>query len=596
MNLRFNFNFEEVEKKLLRKNKSLRNKNKYALREVEDLVRWIQENWTSQTAIGLTCYDTQEGDTLAFDSIRITPFSLGGNIVSVMSEIEKQLLSVDPEELDDPNALILAINGQLKQESQIIEENARLQKDTDKVKKKNKKSFNKFFNNKDANNLDEDDLLELEEEKEKEDLTVNISEEPVEEDLTFGNDDLLVNQDTEQSHGENKEIEEVNISHEPYEEKQTQFEEQSDEGNYTYPVPVSIKKHETVNLIPFEDYMDIGRSFDETIGIMTQKLSPESLFSFVGISSQGITNTKVEKYRIEYVQRSLSEAKFEQLREHYKTESNRIVGKAVSSLKEGVMNAWNEDYEGRAESELASQIEELQINATAKVQEHSESQSEIYRSKLNKLKTEQEIALQNFLRNQEAEQKLLEATESERLNAVSDSFRSRVEKELKESTEKLMDDKMFKLKSHNNMYLVEGKSQIIEESHDYILQANADVWSKAMIFVNEIKVELEEKTPSWIAEINEYNTLEEQEHRREKEKEELKLQSEALEIERIKSKLDFDKMKKLAHDLEIAEVKIQTLAGKNEILEMQVENEFKLRDSLIKKEDKEIKKSFFSKK
>lgn len=584
MDNRFQFSFEAVDKKILRKNKDFKSKNKYSLKEVDSLINWIQNNWKYQSEIALVCQDKQEGDTLAFDVISVTPFSIGGKAIDIMQEIEQQLLSVNADVLSNPDDLFLAFNNQFKNEPDIRP----LENNNGHNEKNVPASNNKFslgFLKKKAKetitntNLTES-IFEPEDELEYEPDPVVVSESDTlandgSEDLQADDPESLMIQDDElideDDYYEDPEETDINQPESFYPATSSQIPEGGySPANQQYHVPVIQKKHESVRLVPYEEYVEIDDTILNAISTMEKKLSPESLINFVGIASKGITNTKIEKYRIDFVKRTLSEVKFERLREHHRTETSRLVSEYVSSLKKGVTRAWGVNYEEKAIENKAELLEMLNETAQTRIADFTEKQENISNEKVKKLQAEQQIALQSFLAKQQAEYDLVVATESERVRSLTDTFKDSTTSELKAKKEEVIDNEWCNVKNATNVLLIDGKQELSDSTSVDIQLANDDVWNKAMEYIIEIQEILEQKTPLWASEIKEFSQLEEQEHNRKVSSEELRLKSERLEIERAKAEVDLEKMKRTQQELDMANLKLEKESGKNELLEMRL--------------------------
>ncbi|HDA6104011.1 TPA: hypothetical protein O5M04_001301 [Enterococcus faecium] len=570
MNQRFEYNFEDVEPKLLKKGKGLKKKNKYTLKQAEALVGWIQHNWSDKTTITLICSDTEEGTKYAFDGIEITPFSIGGQEKLLFPDIEGQILQAPDSMISDPNKLILDINDQYKHEPDVAEPtkesksklNLKLPSVVLPFAKKKNKLMNELIEPEETDIYEE----ELEEQEEIEELVV--SSEETEEIFDFEDEEEVENvQKGDLSTSSQNGLEAVNDPQvPPYISSQTpNYSPQYQAPNVLQP----LRKHETVQLVTLKEYCDLGEEIETSISQMVEKLKPESLFKFIGIPSTGLTNTRIDEYRSNHAMLRLAEVKFENLREHYSRQIISFKAEALDRLRTAVDIAWKKPYDLDVKKNKAEELSKMEAEAEAKLNEFVKRQENNVNDKIKKFEIEQEIDLKNFIARQEADKAVFIATEKDRTQNLIDSKAESINADLLETKDKFIDEEMYKMKIEMNKNLFDGKQKIKSELATELAKANDNVWENALKFIQEIQDEIEAKTPIWAAEIKEFNSLEEQEHERMKQTKELQLKEESIEIKRLEAEMNLKRMEELDHENKMLKIKLETALSKNELLAME---------------------------
>ncbi|MCH3566472.1 hypothetical protein LC949_13685, partial [Enterococcus faecium] len=480
MNQRFEYNFEDVEPKLLKKGKGLKKKNKYTLKQAEALVGWIQHNWSDKTTITLICSDTEEGTKYAFDGIEITPFSIGGQEKLLFPDIEGQILQAPDSMISDPNKLILDINDQYKHEPDVAEPtkesksklNLKLPSVVLPFAKKKNKLMNELIEPEETDIYEE----ELEEQEEIEELvvsseeteeveeieTVSENEEETEEIFDFEDEEEVENvQKGDLSTSSQNGLEAVNDPQvPPYISSQTpNYSPQYQAPNVLQP----LRKHETVQLVTLKEYCDLGEEIETSISQMVEKLKPESLFKFIGIPSTGLTNTRIDEYRSNHAMLRLAEVKFENLREHYSRQIISFKAEALDRLRTAVDIAWKKPYDLDVKKNKAEELSKMEAEAEAKLNEFVKRQENNVNDKIKKFEIEQEIDLKNFIARQEADKAVFIATEKDRTQNLIDSKAESINADLLETKDKFIDEEMYKMKIEMNKNLFDGKQKIKSE-------------------------------------------------------------------------------------------------------------------------------------
>ncbi|NBA63219.1 hypothetical protein [Enterococcus mundtii] len=585
MNQRFEYNFEDVEPKLLKKGKGLKKKNKYTLKQAEALVGWIQHNWGEKTTITLVCSDVEEGTKYAFDGIEITPFSIGGQEKLLFSDIEGQILQAPDSMISDPNKLILDINDQYKHEPDVAEPtketkskiNLKLPSVVLPFSKKKNKLMDELIEPEETDvyeeqlEIEELDVSseETEEVEETEEIeTVSIDEEETEEIFDFEDEEEVENEHKKPM--STSSLGGVVAVNDP----QSPPSMTSQSANYSpqYQAPNAlqpVRKHETVQLVTLKEYCDLGEEIETSISQMVEKLKPESLFKFIGIPSTGLTNTRIDEYRSNHAMLRLAEVKFENLREHYSRQIISFKAEALDRLRTAVDIAWKKPYDLDVKKNKAEELSKMEAEAEAKLNEFVKRQENNVNDKIKKFEIEQEIDLKNFIARQEADKAVFIATEKDRTQNLIDSKAESINAELFETKDKFIDEEMYKMKIEMNKNLFDGKQKIKSELATELAKANDNVWENALKFIQEIQDEIEAKTPIWAAEIKEFNSLEEQEHERMKQTKELQLKEESIEIKRLEAEMNLKRMEELDHENKMLKIKLETALSKNELLAME---------------------------
>lgn len=589
--LRFEFMFDDVDPKLLRKGKDLKKKNKYGLKQVEGHIKWIQQNWSQSTAITVLCHDKEEGTTYAFDNISIVPFSSGGKEVALFSEIESQILQAPDNVISDPNSLIMDIESQYQNE---LEEEEIPKKEKSKkgfklpsiqVPFQKKKELSKTgssdqYNTEYVSEITQDNQYETETEEPSEEPEVidgesegNTEEINTNEEESFDFEDEPEYKETTSSLEESSLYPTAqsidNSSNNVYQENQYQVATQ----------PIMnvrpLKKHETVNLLTLQEYCDVGEEIKLSIDQLTEKLKQENLFKFVGIPSAGLTNTRIDEYRSNYALLKLSEAKFENLRELYSREVNGLVAEALEKLKTAIVLVWNTPYDLKVKNDKKDILDEMENKASKQIKEFMSQQEELLKDKQAKFEADQEIELQQFIAQQKATKNAFIAQEKERSQNLIDSKAEAINVRLEKEREEFLDEEMYKLKNDMNLNLFDGKRKTIQELAVGVGKANEDVWNQALKEIEEIQNEIREKTPLWASEIKEFNILEEQEHQRSKAIEDLNLRKESLEIKRLETEINLKRQEELEHENKMLAIKLETALSKNELYEVEQKQHLK---------------------
>lgn len=582
---RFEFMFDDIEPKLLRKGKDLKKKNKYSLKQAEMLVSWIQQNWSTPTSVTLMCHDTEEGKTYAFDGISIVPFANGGKEVALFHEMESQILQAPDNMISDPNSLIMDIENQYSNELDIPEP-AKSQPA--------KKGFKlpsmqlPFGKKKELIATEESDQYYAEYESEST-PPVEEREEQVEDVVEEVEDP----QDSEESFEfEDNEYEEQlttsSRNDSMYENSSSLLVEQQlpedNRNNLLLTQQLStllqeqqmnvrpLKKHESVQLVTLKEYCEIGEEIEQSIVQMTEKLKPENLFRFIGILSAGLTNTRIDEYRSNHAMLRLAEAKFENLREHYSRQVNGFKAEALEYLKTAIDIAWKNPYDLQVKKENSELLAEMETKAEEKISEFVSRQEEMLVEKTEKFKADQEIELQRFKEQQQATLNVYISQEQERIQNLIDSKAETINSELEKEREEFLDEEIYKLKNNMNLDLFDGKRVAKQNLAVAVAEANEDVWNTALKFIEEIQNEIEEKTPLWASQIKEFNILEQQEHDRNKQQEEIKLRKESLEIKRLETEINLKRQTELEHENKMLAIKLETALSKNELYEIESKN------------------------
>ncbi|KRU39993.1 phage tail tape measure protein [Clostridium sporogenes] len=579
---RFQFSFDDVERKLLKKYKDLKPKNKYTLKEIEALIKEIQSNWDDETTVTVICDDTEEVITYAFDNISIVPFNMGGKKTLLMPEIEKQTLNT--EEIKDPNKLIFDINRQYQSENNIEKDNV------SEKKKKRKKAFSlpnislpfsKRKNNKNVEDYHEDIKVEEDFEEdtsyEEEEYEMEDNESPkyfptqeidiiteenieAEEDIDFEDEEPV-----EKIYTNDENLKDPLMGSS----KSAQSFKTVDNLAEQYQIPIS-KKHETVQFESYEKYMELGKEIDTLINEQIDKLRSENLIKFVGIPSKGITNTKIEEYRINFVKQCLDEAKFERLREHYRIKTNQIREDVIDRLDEAFEKAMLKNYEEEAYEEKGEELAAIEEEIESKIITFEEEQSKVLDEKANNLKAKQEMELQAFVNKQQAELDLLIANEQERIRNLVENRKELLSVEKKNKYEEILDNAMYTIKSCYSRELLEGKRKMKQLAASEIQAINLEIWNKAQEYISEIQDDISNNMQKWVQEIKEFNLLEEQEHQRKLEQEEILLKKEQNEIAKLQAKANLEHLQKLEQNTKMLEIKIAEERSKNEVLKTQL--------------------------
>lgn len=584
--LRFEFMFDDIEPKLLRKGKDLKKKNRYGLKQAEGLVKWIQQNWSQSTVITVLCHDKEGETTYAFDNISIVPFALGGKEVALFSEIETQILQAPDNVIADPNSLIMDIESQYQDELEEEEiPNKQISKKGFKLPSlqvpfKKKKELSKTGSSDQYHTeyvLESTQDIQYKEEPEvvsEEPETDSQAEEVIQEEVSGNEEESFEFEDEETDYNETTSSQEqdtlnpvaqntVNSANNLYQENQYQV------LNPQVMNVRPLKKHETVNLLTLQEYCDVGEEIKLSITQLTEKLKQENLFKFVGIPSAGLTNTRIDEYRSNHALLRLSEAKFENLRELYSREVNGLVAEALEKLKTAIVLVWNTPYDLKVKIDKKDILDEMENKASKQIKEFMSQQEELLKDKQAKFEADQEIELQQFIAQQKATKNAFIAQEKERSQNLIDSKAEAINVRLEKEREEFLDEEMYKLKNDMNLNLFDGKRKTIQELAVGVGKANEEVWNKALKEIEEIQNEISEKTPLWASEIKEFNILEEQEHQRMKANEDLKLRKESLEIQRLETEINLKRQEELEHENKMLAIKLETALSKNELYEVE---------------------------
>lgn len=585
MKQRFEYSFEDVESKLLRKGKGLKKKNKYSLKQAESLISWIQHNWPNKTEVTVMCKDTEDGAVYAFDGIEITPFKMGGEPVALFPVIEDQILQAPDNLISDPNKLILDINSQYQAEPDVAEakqENkARKGLNLPSVKlpfgkKKHLEETpesDQFFEEYESESTPELYEEEPESYQEIDEPEVENVEEPmVSESESFDFEEEESEETTSSQYSDVNETQgtvPVNLQN------QSTYQNQQNYGvvNTMTTAIRPVKKHETVQLTSLQEYCDLGEEIESSILATTEKLQPENLFKFIGIPA--VKNTRLDEYRINHAMQRLAEVKFENLREHYSRQVSSMKAEALNKLREAVDVAWKKPYDLEVKERYADILEEMESTSDSVLSEFVNRQEDMVSEKIKKFETEQEIALQNFISKQEAEKAVFIANEKERAQNLIDTKAETINADLDKRREEFMDEEMYKMKIDMNQNLFDGKRLIKQDLAIELANANEDVWENALNFITEIQNEINEKTPLWASEIKETNILEQQAHQMQKEQQELKLKEESLSIKRLEAETNLKRLEELDHENKMLKIKLETANSKNELYEYEMETQQK---------------------
>lgn len=587
MKQRFEYSFEDVESKLLRKGKGLKKKNKYSLKQAEALIEWIQHNWSAKTELTVMCRDTEDGATYAFDEIEVVPFSMGGEPVALFPVIEDQILQAPDNLISDPNKLILDINSQYQSEPDVAEA---------KQEKKSRKGLSlpsvklPFSKKKELANTDESDqyfedyeaesspqYVEELEEEESENVEENIGstekieevEEPEKDEneaFDFEDDPVDENESTTSSQTPSP-LEPTPLYSAYQSQQETNQQASFDLMNQSSMGVRPVKKHETVQLITLQEYCDLGEEIESSISSTTEKLQPENLFRFIGIPS--VKNTRLDEYRINYAMQRLAEVKFENLREHYSRQVNSLKAEVLDKLRGAVDVAWKKPYDLEVKKLYSEYLAQMENTSESTLSEFVSRQEEVVKEKIKKFVAEQDIALQNFISKQEAEKALFITTEQERAQNLIDTKAETIQADLEKRKEEFIDEEMYKLKIDTNQQLFDGKRLVKQDLAIELAKASEDVWENALNLITEIQNEINERTPLWASEIKETNILEQQTHQMKKEEQELKLKEEALAIKRLEAETDAKRLEELDHENKMLRIKLETAESKNQLLEME---------------------------
>lgn len=587
MKARFLYSFDEIDKKLLRKSKGLKKKEKYTLKQAEALVLWVQQNWQYDTAITLVCEDSEERAVYAFDGIMVSPLAGGAKPVNLLQEIEHQILNEDG--IEDANRLLGAINEQYREEPSVQQAQAPAKKKALGLKIAIPKLPFKSKKQRMDNELESDyeENYELEAEPEE----YNTAEE-AEEINDFEPEDDYANEEPEvaQTDGDNEE--QFEFDDEPENEVTTSSQDNFGVQSYQPQVPMQqatavtlemieqivqsakpTKKHETVIFPTLAEYSELGEEIEEAINQMVQKLEVDSLYRFIGIPALGASNTRLDEYRIEYAKNKLSEAKFENLRQHYTTQVNATTAEAMETLRNAVDRAWKKPYDLEVKEQRAEEIEAIQAEAEDRINEFVERQQEILDEKIKKMELEQQQALHNFIAQQEAEKNTFVATEEERIQTLIDTKSETINSQTKEALDQFMDEEIYKMKAEVIRNLFDGKRKVKQETASVVADANEDTWKVTMEFIQEIQKEINELTPTWAKQAKELNILEQQSHQRDKEVKELQLREEELNLRKMEANRDIKKQEELEQENKLLKIKLETAMAKNDLLEYAEEHQ-----------------------
>lgn len=585
MKARFVYSFGDVDSKLLKKEKGLRSKNKYSLKEAEAMAARVQNNWNNPTTITLNCMDTEDGNVYGFDGINITPFSKGATKKNLLPDIEDQILEASPSVISNADELIRSITDQYEQEPSPLEEN----KNSNKKNKQNKPkiSLSLPFMSKKSKSGANDNTVELDETEEaiayEEEPEVITEEEPVEQPVEQYEDEMSEEgeeQEQEQAedygiHDEDEEDEVSDQSLAVAEFTGTSMNQEQQNllpGNILNNNLVAMKKYETVSLPKFEEYMDIGNEIQEIVKTMEFKLTPDNLFKFTHFSPVSISNTKLDQYRQSYIRKCLNEPKFEILREHYWKTVRAIQGDGTDRLREAYERAALEDYELKAKHNISNLVSQEQEEADTAYWEFVQNQENIFKEKENKKREEHEAEIKAFIAQKDVELSLYLSTEKERVDNIVEDRKVAIYSEAERKQQKMVEDEWYNVKAEYNRNLIDGKRLMLRSLLEEIQKANEDVWKNAQDYIDTICNKVDEKMPEFANDIESFNALEKQQHDIDMDIKKISIEESKANAEQLKAEQDVEKQRELEHENKMLKLRLETERQKLEIMEERQKN------------------------
>lgn len=583
MKLRFVYSFGDIDKKVVKKEKGLNKKNKYSLKEAEAVVSRVQSKIDKPISITLNCTDTEEGSLYGFDNIVIKPFSNGSESISLLNEIENQILEAGASVINDPDGLISSITLQYDQEVSPVEGN-KMPKEKKKkalislpiLKKKTKKaSVPEVVEEEveeDVSSYEYEESPEVAEEEELE-TDENEDHEVVEEEQNeqeeFGFHEDEDEDDNTDLDTLNNEIAVTNSASVPLNTNLGQAAaQQSYLPGFAAPTNVvQMKKYETVSLPNFVEYIQIGEEVESIVKAMEEKLDPENLFKFTHFSPVSISNTKLDQYRQSYIRKCLNEPKFELLREHYTSTVRAITGDGSDRLKEAYDRAAYAHYENIAKENVNKIILELERNADETFSEFVEKQEAILNEKESKKRQENEAAIAAFIAQKEAELAMFVTNERERASNLMEDRKEAIYSEMKLKKTEVIEEEWYNVKADYNRNLIDGKRLVIRKIIEEIQNANENVWENAQNYIDIICNKVDDKMPEFAADIEKFNSLEKQQHDINVDMKKIEIEETKARAEQIKAEQDLEKQRELEHENKMLKMRLETEKQKMEILE-----------------------------
>lgn len=499
----FTIHFSKPPKKLSKKFKSLKKKQGHTIHEAEGLILAVQNDISQDVQLNIIAKQVNGQQNLEFDPLLVRA---KGSPISLIDELTQEITESDMED-EDVREIVNAMTDQYFQEEKFSADHGQVNQPKTEEPQQKANVFNplkQLFGKKKAEKVAAEDFSDL--------ISVDEADQDTAEEDFRDNEDFkeLEAEEADNEHEEETTYEEEDESFsedqdvdpfaqdQDYETKETVFEEKPQED-----VKVAVKKHETVNFPNLDEYTDLS-VLNETIDRHKNQFKEDHLLKLLNLPKHDRPEqlSKLDQKKVNYAINELGRTDLQEELQQFRNKLSSLVEKTKLNLGEIHNEALLSDYSTEAEDVIGHELDELQENFEQTIEEYKAKEEEVFYTKVQRLETQQEQALQAFIREQELEKEAFVSELEEKKLANIDLYEHSLEEKFETKKEDMIDNQMYRQKQEATNTLRTLKKDLLVMFDSEIEEGANETKEDIKPFLKEIRENIVKHEGRWKEEVD----------------------------------------------------------------------------------------------
>lgn len=556
----YKISFLDVDRKILRTVKALKTKSGHSITDASEILKQIHSNTPEQTKVTIVVTDMANELDYRFEDKIINPNEAHPNLMEILEEDiiasghenAQKILGELERQFQDELAFSETVDSQ--------EKNSRVER----APKKGSNLFGRFMkpaktepekqNNplledfEDLNDTedvevpvenDHDDFSEVPETNvaaswsaEKEDLEVK-EEVPVENEFDEGQFPTMAE----------PEIVETDVAAEEADMVIADDFAEDEPGLESVEKTTNQLKNERVVFPTYSSFIDLSGT-NSLVERHKARLESIHLINFLGLNTSGTALSDLDQIKLKYASNALNDSKFVLLRDYFHNAIGDIQNKTQTDLSQIYEEALAFDYQEEAAKMIDPDVQKIYEEAEGVFTKFQEEKDQEYNAKLEKYEFEQKKELEDFIRRQELEKASYLLNLDAKKSSSIELQKEITQKEIDSKKEKLLDHKLYDLKTQSINQLTETKRLSVRSFESHVDDAVDRTWTNIEVALRELKEDINNNVPEWKNEIAEKRKLEQEEREERRKEEQLEVEKQRIELQRQQLEMKTQEKKK----------------------------------------------------
>ncbi|PFC27741.1 hypothetical protein [Bacillus thuringiensis] len=304
----------------------------------------------------------------------------------------------------------------------------------------------------------------------------------------------------------------------------------------------------------YSQFVDL-REVEEKQKRYDSRFTVKHLLGLLGISEE-TAETDLEKKKLHYVKNVLSGKEFLLIQDRYYQDINNLRDEIRLALENIHKEVMMRDYQKEAEERLQEIFEENFQRKVAELDGFENKENQEMQQKINAYRDKQQLELESFKLQQEAELTAYSSELEERKNTLISAREEELKKENDIEQKKAIVEKVYELKVEGKNDLIDKKSMYLSEYADAVEDIMNEAYEQQEGEFGRLDEKIKQLIPVWKEEIQaEYDKkiqdrqLKLEEDKNNREREELALRNREQQAQEMKNNEKIRELQNLVEDL-----------------------------------------------